>query len=138
MAIWAACCGDSAGLIGEFFVEMSVFEGLAPVFAHGNELDFEWGSAPSMRTVIPSRRESACCGAFWRSWSHRGRPRPRYHRGYPDQSARAADRALAYSRQLGHAHTLAFACRRRRRWRNRGRRPRPCRPTKTAAGIDDL
>jgi predicted ATPase len=32
-----------------------------------------------------------------------------WHRGYPDQSARAADRALAYSRQLGHAHTLAFA-----------------------------
>jgi class 3 adenylate cyclase/predicted ATPase len=32
-----------------------------------------------------------------------------WHRGYPDQSARAADRALAYSRQLGHAHTLAYA-----------------------------
>ena len=32
-----------------------------------------------------------------------------WHRGYPDQSARAADRALAYSRQLGYAHTLAFA-----------------------------
>ncbi|HEY1886893.1 MAG TPA: hypothetical protein VGG86_12740 [Roseiarcus sp.] len=32
-----------------------------------------------------------------------------WHRGYPDQSARAADRALAYSRQLGHAHTLAHA-----------------------------
>ena len=32
-----------------------------------------------------------------------------WHRGYPDQSARAADRALAYSRQLGHAHTLALA-----------------------------
>ncbi|HEX4185721.1 MAG TPA: AAA family ATPase [Stellaceae bacterium] len=32
-----------------------------------------------------------------------------WHRGYPDQSARAADRALAYSRQLGHAHTLAQA-----------------------------
>jgi predicted ATPase len=32
-----------------------------------------------------------------------------WHRGYPDRSARAADRALAYSRQLGHAHTLAFA-----------------------------
>jgi predicted ATPase len=30
-----------------------------------------------------------------------------WHRGYPDQSARAADRALAYSRQLGHVHTLA-------------------------------
>jgi predicted ATPase len=30
-----------------------------------------------------------------------------WHRGYPDQSARAADRALAYSRQLDHAHTLA-------------------------------
>jgi predicted ATPase len=30
-----------------------------------------------------------------------------WHRGYPDQSARAADRALAYSRQLGHAHTHA-------------------------------
>ena len=30
-------------------------------------------------------------------------------RGYPDRSARAADRALAYSRQLGHAHTLAHA-----------------------------
>jgi predicted ATPase len=30
-----------------------------------------------------------------------------WHRGYPDQSARAA--ALAYSRQLGHAHTLAHA-----------------------------
>jgi predicted ATPase len=29
-----------------------------------------------------------------------------WHCGYPDQSARAADRALAYSRQLGHAHTL--------------------------------
>jgi predicted ATPase len=33
-----------------------------------------------------------------------------WHRGYPDQSARAADRALALSRQLGHAHTLAHAC----------------------------
>src|SRR5262249_5000643 len=32
-----------------------------------------------------------------------------WHRGYPDQSARAADRALAYSRELGHAHTLANA-----------------------------
>jgi predicted ATPase len=31
-----------------------------------------------------------------------------WHRGYPDQSARAAHRALAYSRQLGHAHTLAL------------------------------
>jgi predicted ATPase len=32
-----------------------------------------------------------------------------WHRGYPDQSARAADRALALSRQLAHAHTLAAA-----------------------------
>jgi predicted ATPase len=32
-----------------------------------------------------------------------------WHCGYPDQSARAADRALAYGRQLGHAHTLAHA-----------------------------
>jgi predicted ATPase len=32
-----------------------------------------------------------------------------WHRGYPDQSARAADRALAYSGELGHAHTLASA-----------------------------
>jgi class 3 adenylate cyclase/predicted ATPase len=32
-----------------------------------------------------------------------------WHRGYPDQSAGAADRALALSRQLGHAHTLAHA-----------------------------
>jgi predicted ATPase len=32
-----------------------------------------------------------------------------WHCGYPDQSARAADRALAYSRQLGHAHALAHA-----------------------------
>ena len=32
-----------------------------------------------------------------------------WQRGYPDRSARAADRALALSRQLGHAHTLAFA-----------------------------
>jgi len=32
-----------------------------------------------------------------------------WHRGYPDQSARAADRALALSRELGHAHTLALA-----------------------------
>jgi predicted ATPase len=32
-----------------------------------------------------------------------------WHRGYPDQSARAADRSLSYSRQLGHAHTLALA-----------------------------
>jgi predicted ATPase len=32
-----------------------------------------------------------------------------WHRGYPDQSARAADRALAYSRELGHAHTVANA-----------------------------
>jgi len=29
-----------------------------------------------------------------------------WHRGYPDQSARAADRALAYSRELGNAHTV--------------------------------
>jgi class 3 adenylate cyclase/predicted ATPase len=34
-----------------------------------------------------------------------------WHRGYPDQSARAADRALALSRQLGHAHTLAHPLR---------------------------
>ena len=33
----------------------------------------------------------------------------RWHRGYPDQSARAADRALTLSRQLGHAHILAHA-----------------------------
>jgi predicted ATPase len=32
-----------------------------------------------------------------------------WHRGYPDQSARAADPAVAYSRQLAHAHTLAIA-----------------------------
>jgi class 3 adenylate cyclase/predicted ATPase len=32
-----------------------------------------------------------------------------WHRGYPDQSARAADRAVALSRQLEHAHTLAYA-----------------------------
>jgi predicted ATPase len=32
-----------------------------------------------------------------------------WHRGYPDQSARAADRALAYSRELRHAHTLSHA-----------------------------
>jgi predicted ATPase len=32
-----------------------------------------------------------------------------WHRGYPDRSARAADRALSYSRELGHAHTLAIA-----------------------------
>jgi predicted ATPase len=32
-----------------------------------------------------------------------------WHCGYPDQSARAAARALAYSRQLGHAHTLSHA-----------------------------
>jgi len=32
-----------------------------------------------------------------------------WHRGYPDQSARAADRALVYSRELGHARTLAHA-----------------------------
>jgi predicted ATPase len=32
-----------------------------------------------------------------------------WHRGCPDRSARAADRALALSRQLGHAHTLAHA-----------------------------
>jgi predicted ATPase len=32
-----------------------------------------------------------------------------WHCGYPDQSARAADRALAYSRELGHAHTLVTA-----------------------------
>jgi predicted ATPase len=32
-----------------------------------------------------------------------------WHRGYPDQSVRAADRALAYSRELGHAHTLSVA-----------------------------
>jgi class 3 adenylate cyclase/predicted ATPase len=32
-----------------------------------------------------------------------------WHRGYPDRSARAAERALAYSRELAHAHTLARA-----------------------------
>ena len=32
-----------------------------------------------------------------------------WHRGYADQSARAADRALALSRRLGHPHTLAHA-----------------------------
>ncbi|MBV9815499.1 MAG: hypothetical protein JO229_07080 [Alphaproteobacteria bacterium] len=32
-----------------------------------------------------------------------------WHRGYPDQSARAVHRALALSRELGHAHTLAVA-----------------------------
>jgi predicted ATPase len=34
-----------------------------------------------------------------------------WHRGSPDQSARAADRALALGRELGHAHTLAHAFR---------------------------
>jgi hypothetical protein len=42
---------------------------------------------------------SAFAGLSWALW----------HRGYPDQSAGAADRALALSRQLGHAHTLAHA-----------------------------
>jgi predicted ATPase len=32
-----------------------------------------------------------------------------WHRGYPEESARAADRALALSRELGHAHTPAHA-----------------------------
>jgi predicted ATPase len=32
-----------------------------------------------------------------------------WHRGYPDRSAKAADRALEHSRQFGHAHTLAYA-----------------------------
>src|SRR5262249_53699416 len=32
-----------------------------------------------------------------------------WHHGYPDQSAQAADRALTYSRELGHAHTLTHA-----------------------------
>jgi predicted ATPase len=32
-----------------------------------------------------------------------------WHHGYPEQSARAAARALEYSRQFGHAHTLAYA-----------------------------
>jgi predicted ATPase len=32
-----------------------------------------------------------------------------WHRGYPDQSAQAADRALTLSRQLGHALTLSHA-----------------------------
>jgi hypothetical protein len=32
-----------------------------------------------------------------------------WHRGYPNRSARAADRALALSQQLGHAHTLTHA-----------------------------
>jgi predicted ATPase len=32
-----------------------------------------------------------------------------WHHGYPDRSARAADRALAHGRQLGHAHTLCHA-----------------------------
>jgi predicted ATPase len=32
-----------------------------------------------------------------------------WHCGYPDRSVQAADRALALSRQLGHAHTLAHA-----------------------------
>jgi len=32
-----------------------------------------------------------------------------WHHGYPDRSARAADRALVHSRELGHAHTLAHA-----------------------------
>ena len=41
----------------------------------------------------------AFAGLSWALW----------HRGHPDQSARAADRALAYSRELGHAHTLAHA-----------------------------
>ncbi len=42
---------------------------------------------------------SALAGLSWALW----------HRGYPDRSARAADRALAYGRQLGHAHTLSHA-----------------------------
>jgi class 3 adenylate cyclase/predicted ATPase len=41
----------------------------------------------------------AFAGLSWALW----------HRGSADQSARAADRALAVSRQLGHAHTLAYA-----------------------------
>jgi predicted ATPase len=32
-----------------------------------------------------------------------------WHCGYPDQSVRAADRALAYSRELGHAYSLSVA-----------------------------
>jgi predicted ATPase len=32
-----------------------------------------------------------------------------WHCGYPDQSERAVDRALALSRELGHAHTFANA-----------------------------
>ena len=32
-----------------------------------------------------------------------------WHCGYPDQSATAAKRALEYSRQFGHAYTLAYA-----------------------------
>jgi class 3 adenylate cyclase/predicted ATPase len=32
-----------------------------------------------------------------------------WHRGFPDQSARACDRALQYCREFGHAYTLAYA-----------------------------
>jgi class 3 adenylate cyclase/predicted ATPase len=32
-----------------------------------------------------------------------------WHRGHPDRSAGAADRALEYARQFGHAFTIAFA-----------------------------
>jgi predicted ATPase len=32
-----------------------------------------------------------------------------WHLGYAEQSARAADRAVAYSRELGHPHTFAYA-----------------------------
>jgi predicted ATPase len=32
-----------------------------------------------------------------------------WHRGFPDQSARACDRALEYCREFGHTYTLAYA-----------------------------
>jgi hypothetical protein len=52
-------------------------------------------------TKTRKRGRNDPCPLSWALW----------HRGYPDQSARAADRALAYSRELGHAHTLSHALR---------------------------
>jgi DNA-binding winged helix-turn-helix (wHTH) protein/predicted ATPase len=81
----------SSILSGDYRAALAHFETAASLFRPDEHRDSAFDGED---TAVPALVYSS-----WALW----------HRGYPDQSARAADRALGYSRELGHAHTLSHA-----------------------------
>jgi predicted ATPase len=84
--------GHSLMLSGDYPAALAHLETAASLYRPGEHRD----------DALHYGQDIGVCAFVQSSWAL-------WHRGYLDQSARAADRALAYSRQLGHAHTLAHA-----------------------------